>query len=156
MEKKPIPYPSQNPSSSLDIIKNERIGYNNSIVISSTEFTEVYHYSREFITYSDYKLLTVKLNIPFVGNDAKSARSRIILYLDDKEICDGSMITIVDWQLNPLHLEGIGTDAKAGNHRLKLKCCVDKGNLNIPHYNPRCIEHKKPEIFGNLIIIGQN
>ena len=67
-------------SSSLGIIKNEKIGYNEHITIDSKELTEVYHYSREFVTFFDYKLLTIKLSIPFTGNNTGNARSRVILY----------------------------------------------------------------------------
>ena len=144
-------------SSSLDIIKNEKIGYNNHIIIDSKELTEVYHYSREFMTFFDYKLLTIKLSIPFTGNNIDGARSRVILYLDDEELCDGSMYNTYKWELKPIHLEGIGINIKAGNHKLKLKCCVDSGALYIPHFSIGCIENTvKPSIFGKLIIIGQN
>jgi len=144
-------------SSSLDIIRNEKIGYNNHIKIDSKELTEVYHYSREFVTIFDYKLLTLKLSIPFTGNDIADARSRVILYLDDEELCDGSMYNTYSWELKPLHLEGIGVNIKAGKHKLKLKCCVDKGALYIPHFLTSGIENTvKPSIFAKLIIIGQN
>ena len=141
----------------MDIIKNEKIGYNNSIMISSKELTEVFHYSREFITQIDYKFITVKLNIPFTGNDSAGKRSRILLYLDDELLCDGTKYNQVQWELHPIHLEGIKLNVKAGNHKIKLMCCVDGGNLHIPHFNTNFIENTiKPEIFSTLIIIGQN
>ena len=150
-------YSAPKTNSSLNIIKNEKIGYNNSIEISSKELTEVYHYSREFMTFSDYKLLTIKLSIPFTGNGNRSARSRVILYLDDEELCDGSMYNTYEWELKPIHLEGIGINVKEGKHKLMLKCCVDSGTLYIPHYNEKLIENTvKPSVFGRLIIIGQN
>ena len=149
--------PTSRPISSIDIIKNEKIGYNQSITISNSQLTEVFHYSREFITQIDYKLLSVKLNIPFTGNDSAGKRSRVILYVDDEPICDGSMHNQVNWELKPLQLEGICLNVKAGYHKIKLMCCVDGGNLNIPHYNSSCIENTvKPEIFGKIIILGQN
>ena len=77
--------------SSFDVIKNEKIRYNSAIMLSNTKLTEVYHYSREFVTYIDYKLLSVKLNIPYTGHDSPERRARIILYLDDEEIYDGSI-----------------------------------------------------------------
>ena len=66
----------QKPISSFDIIKNEKIGYNSEIGVTSTELIEVYHYSREFITHIDYKLLKVKLNIPYTGLDSKEKRPK--------------------------------------------------------------------------------
>ncbi len=142
---------------SMDIIKNEKIRYNNSIIISSTQLTEVFHYSREFITQIDYKFIIVKLNIPFTGNDSQGKRSRILLYLDDDVLCDGTKFNQVPWELHPIHLEGIKLNVQPGNHKIKLMCCVDGGNLNIPHYNTNLIEYTiKPEIFSTLVIIGQN
>ena len=49
-------------SSEIDIIKNEKIGYNSSITTSSKQLTEVFYYSRDFTTLKDYKLLSIKLN----------------------------------------------------------------------------------------------
>ena len=46
------------------------------------------------------------------------------------------MCNEVNWELKPLFLEGIGINVKSANHKLKLMCCVDGGELNIPHYNP--------------------
>ena len=143
------------PISSFDIIKNEKIQYNCGIKISSSQLTEVFHYSREFITRIDYKLLSVKLNIPYTGNDGDN-RSRIILYLDDEAICDGSIYNS-RWELRPFQLEGIGVNVKAGSHKVKLMCCVDAGTLFIPALGSDCIENTiKPEIFAKMIIIGMN
>lgn len=144
-----------NSISSFDIIKNEKIGYNCGITVTSSNLTEIYHYSREFITHIDYKLLSIKLNIPYTGNNGNN-RSRIILYLDNEAICDGSIYNS-NWELRPFQLEGICVNVKAGNHKLKLMCCVDAGKLYIPAFGIDCIENTiKPEIFGKLIIIGQN
>ena len=144
--------------SSFDVIKNEKINYSYPIIISSTTLTEVYHYSREFETYIDYKLLSVKLNIPYTGHDTKERRARIVLYLDDEEIYDGSIYNGPQrWELRPINLEGIGQNIKAGNHKIKLMCCVDGGSLYIPAFGIDFIENTvKPEIFGKMIIIGQN
>ena len=145
------------PGSSFDIIKNKKIGYNNSIEVTSPQLKEIFHYSREFITHVDYKLLSVKLNIPYSGIDNKEKRSRLILYLDDEAICDGSMYN-TSWELRPFQLEGICVNVKAGNHKVKLMGCVEQGaNLYIPALGLDCVENTiKPEIFGKLIIIGQN
>ena len=67
------------------------------------------------------------------------------------------MYNQVNWELKPLFLEGIGMNIKSGNHKIKLMCCVDGGELYIPHYNSGYIEHTiKPEISGKLIILGFN
>ena len=57
---------SPNPilNSSNEIIKYEKIGYNCSITVTSNQLTEIFHYSREFITKKDYNILIVKLHIP--------------------------------------------------------------------------------------------
>ena len=144
-------------SSEIDIIKNEKLGYNSSIIVSSKELNEVFYYSRDFKTLKDYKLLSIKLNIPFTGNNTAGSRSRILLYLDNEPICDGSIYNQSPWEIKPLNLEGFGFNVKNGNHKLQLKCCVNMGNLNIPHYNELEIEGTiEPKLFGNLIIIGQN
>ena len=57
-------YYNKSVSLTIDIIKKEKIGYDNHIIVSSKELTEVFHYSRDFMTLKDYKLLTIKLNIP--------------------------------------------------------------------------------------------
>ena len=143
--------------SSVHIIKNERIKYNETINISSTQLTEVFHYSREFKTLHEFKMITVILDIPFTGNNTAKTRSRILLYLDDELLCDGTICNQSSWELKPLHLEGIAVDVKPGNHRVKLMCCVNGGILNIPHYNKGDIEYTiKPEISGKMVIIGQN
>ena len=150
---------SPNPilNSSNELIKYEKIGYNCSITVTSNQLTEIFHYSREFIAKKDYNILIVKLHIPFTGNNSAGKRSRILLYLDNEVICDGTMYNEVYWELKPLFLEGIGMNVKSGNHKIKLMCCVDGGELNIPHYNSSCIEHTiKPEISGKLIILGFN
>ena len=88
----------------------------------------------------------------------KKNELRVILYLDNKAICDGSMYN-TNWELRPLQLEGIYLNFKAGNYKLKLKlmACVDGGHLYIPGFGLDCIENiVKPEIFGKIIIIGQN
>ena len=84
-------------NNNFQIIKNETINYNHAILVQSKELSEVYHYSRSFITDIDYKLITVKLNIPLVGIDQKKNYSRILLYLDNEMICDGSIWSHVEW-----------------------------------------------------------
>ncbi len=72
--------PSPISNSLTELIKNEKIGYNSSITVTSKQLTEVYHYSREFMTNKDYNIIIVKLYIPFTSNDTEYKRSRILLY----------------------------------------------------------------------------
>ena len=58
-------------NSNLDILKNETIKYNNSIIISLKKLEEVYFYSRDINTSKDYKLISIKLNIPLVAINEK-------------------------------------------------------------------------------------
>ena len=144
-------------NSNIDILKNETIKYNNSIQVSAKILNEVYYYSRDINTSKDYKLLTIKLNIPLVAIDTKQNYARILLYFDDEMIYDGTMWSHVDWELKPLNLEGIAAGVKAGKHKLKLKCCVSGGKLNIPYYDTSSILYSiKPELSAKLIVIGQN
>ena len=141
----------------LEIIKNEAIKYNSSIEVMTNELSEVYHYSRSFTTDIDYKLITVKLNIPLVGIDKKKNYSRILLYLDNDMICDGSIWSHVEWELKPIYLEGIGVNIKKGEHSVKLMCSVTGGKLNIPYFDTSsALNTIKPPLSSKLIIIGQN
>ena len=103
-------------------------------MVTTKELSEVYNYSRYFTTNIDYKLITVKLNIPLVGIDKKKL-FRILLYLDNEMICDGSIWSHVEWELKPIFLEGIGFNIKKGNHSVKLMCSVTGGQLNIPYFD---------------------
>ena len=99
MEKTP-----DNGETNFDILINEKIGYNGYIKIDSKDLEEVHHYSRTFITNRNYKMLSVRLSIPLTGNSGnKGARSRILLYLDDEVICDGSIHNGVSWELRPIN-----------------------------------------------------
>ena len=144
-------------NNNLDIIKNETIQYNGAILVDSKELTEVYHYSRVFNTNSDYKLITVKLNIPLVGIDTKRQYSRILLYLDNEMICDGSIWSHVEWELKPIYLEGVGVNIKKGKHSVRLMCSVTGGTLNIPYFDTKTVLYTlKPQLSSKLVIIGQN
>ena len=141
----------------LEIIKNETIKYNSAILVKTKELSEVYHYSRSFTTDIDYKLITVKLNIPLVGINEKKNYSRILLYLDNDMICDGSIWSHVEWELKPIYLEGIGVNIKKGDHSVKLMCSVTGEKLNIPYFDTSCaLNTIKPPLSSKLIIIGQN
>ena len=133
------------------------IGFNDNITINSKVLTEVYHYTRKFETKIPYKACKVELYIPFTGFDKANHRARILLYLDDKVICDGSRFSSVDWLLIPLSLKGELYDLKPGTHTVTLKCCVDGDTLYIPHYHKNCIEATlDPPIQATLNVVGIN
>ncbi len=137
--------------------KIEKIGFNDSIEITSPKFVEVHHYKRTFETKIPYKACIVKLNIPFSGLKAESKRARILLCLDDTVICDGSIHSPNCWILTPLFLQGEMCDLKPGKHTVTLKCCVDGGTLHIPHYRKDLIEATlDPPIQATLIVVGIN
>ena len=86
----------------VNIIMNETIKYNNSILIKTNTLMENYHYSRTFYINMNSKLINIKLNIPLVGIDKEKQYARILLYFDDEMICDGSMWSHIPWELKPL------------------------------------------------------
>ena len=143
---------------SFDKLLCQTIKYNDSIKIDSKSLIEVYHYTRIFNTNKKYKMCTVRLSIPFTGNNGGSGvRSRILLYLDEELICDGSMHNGIQWELKPLQLYGEVFELKPGEHIVRLKCCVSDNELYIPHYNLKGVEFTiKPEISGKMVVLGFN
>ena len=143
---------------SFDKLLCQTIKYNDSIKIDSKSLIEVYHYTRIFNTNKKYKMCTVRLSIPFTGNNGGlGARSRILLYLDEELICDGSMHNGIQWELKPLQLYGEVFELKPGEHTVRLKCCVSGNELYIPHYNIKGAEFTiKPEISGKMVVLGFN
>ena len=104
-----------NHNSSFDKLLCQTIKYNDSIKIVSKTLTEVYHYTRIFNTSKNYKMCTVRLSIPFTGNNGGlGVRSRILLYLDEELICDGSIYNGSKYELKPLQLYGEIFDLKLG------------------------------------------
>ena len=103
-------------------------------------------------------MCTVRLSIPFTGNNGGlGVRSRILLYLDEELICDGSINNGSSWELKPLQLYGETFDLKPGEHTIKLMCCVSGNELFIPHLNLGGIEYTiKPEISGKMVALGFN
>ena len=143
------------PHSSIDVIKSEKIGYNQSIIVNSMQLSEVYYYSREFDTNMNYKLCTVQLNIPYSGIIIKGTIARIILYLDDEAIYDGSIYHVEDYILRPINLCGHKINLMAGHHKIKLMACTNNEELHIPHLNVQGSENIiKPAIFGSYLVIG--
>ena len=148
----------RNPSNSnLNIIKDEKIGYNQSIIINSKELNEVFHYSREFDTNIDYKLLTVQLNIPYTATMENYSMARILLYLDEDMIYDGTICSHAGLVLRPLNLFGHKSHFRAGHHKIKLMACTSSGELHIPHLNLKGLEFLiKPSLSGSYLILGYN
>ena len=141
--------------SSIDIIKSEKIGYNQSVVVNSKELSEVFYYSREFDTNVNYKLCTVQLNIPYSGIRKKNSIGRIILYLDEEEIYDGSIYNVEDYILRPINLCGNKINLMAGHHKIKIMACTNDEELHIPHINSEGEEYTiKPSIFGSYLVVG--
>ena len=141
--------------SSTHVIKDEKIGYNQSVIVNSKELTEVFYYSREFDTFINFKLCTVQLNIPYSGVRGYETVARILLYLDEDLICDGSIYSKEAYILRPLNLSGYKSNLIAGHHKLILKACTDNAELHIPHINPGGSEYTiKPPISGSILIVG--
>ena len=141
--------------SSTHVIKDEKIGYNQSVIVNSKELTEVFYYSREFETYINFKLCTVQLNIPYSGLRGYESVARILLYLDEDLICDGSIYSKEAYILRPLNLSGYKSNLIAGHHKLILKACTDNAELHIPHININGSEYIiKPPISGSILIVG--
>ena len=141
--------------SSTHVIKDEKIGYNQSVIVNSKELTEVFYYSREFETYINFKLCTVQLNIPYSGLRGYDSVARILLYLDEDLICDGSIYSKEAYVLRPLNLSGYKSNLIAGHHKLILKACTDNAELHIPHININGSEYIiKPPISGSILIVG--
>ena len=141
--------------SSTHVIKDEKIGYNQSVIVNSKELTEVFYYTREFETYINFKLCTVQLNIPYSGLRGYDSVARILLYLDEDLICDGSIYSKEAYILRPLNLSGYKSNLIAGHHKLILKACTDNAELHIPHININGSEYIiKPPISGSILIVG--
>ena len=141
--------------SSIDVIKSEKIGYNKSVIVNSMLLNEVFYYSREFDTNINYKLCTVQLNIPYSGIRKKNSIARIILYIDEEAIYDGSIYNVEDYILRPINLCGNKINLMAGHHKIKLMACTNNEELHIPHLNWLGQEFLiKPEIFGSYLVIG--
>jgi len=61
----------------------------------------------------------------------------------------------VHWELQDANITGMIFDINPGKHTLTLSAIVDRGQLNIPHYNPGLIEHTaNPSMVGNVFCVG--
>ena len=75
--------------SNFKILLSQKLTFNCSIMIDDISLTEVSFYTRDFTTEESFKLLNIKINIPFVGNNEGNrngflCRNRILTYIDDQ------------------------------------------------------------------------
>ena len=88
-------------------------------------------------------MLDIKLTIPFTSKDTDNSRSKILLYLDDELLCDGSIYNSIKWILRLIHL--------------MVKSLIQNQEINIPHIHFNGIKYtKEPKLNGTLVIIGYN
>ena len=153
----PFSVPNFPNASLFDIIKDEKIGYNQSVIVNSLQLSEIHYYSREFDTNKNYKLCTIQLNIPYTGIRGFETIARILLYLDEEMIYDGTIYSKNAYILRPLNLSGHKSNLQAGHHSLKLFACTSNAELHIPHLSVMGQENLiKPAISGSYLIIGYN
>ena len=151
----PFSVPNFPNASLFDIIKDEKIGYNQSVIVNSLQLSEIHYYSREFDTNKNYRLCTIQLNIPYTGIRGFETIARILLYLDEEMIYDGTIYSKNAYILRPLNLSGHKSNLLAGHHSLKLFACTSNAELHIPHLNLMGQENLiKPAISGSYLIIG--
>ena len=129
--------------------------YVSSVTSIQTDFTQIPYYTH-YIELLPMQYLTVKIKIPFVGNDLAGKRSRILLKFDGEVIDQSAKYNTKQWELNDLVLEGMVFEIGQGKHMIEIFACVDGGTLNIPHYNTSLIEATKlPKLQGKLSIKGK-
>ena len=149
-------------SSNFKILLSQKLTFNCSITINDNSLTEVSFYSRDFTTEEPFKLVNIKINIPFVGNNEGNrngcmSRNRILTYIDDELACDSSITSYTAWNLQNLNIDGFITDLKPGKHTLRIKACVNFGTLHIPFINQSYIEYTtKPSLSCGILITGNN
>ena len=142
--------------SSIDILIDQKINYTESIIVTGNVFQEVPYYTRTFFAPRDYPRCSITLSIPFVANDGVAARSRVYLALDEEPIWDNSIHGMVAWTMVPLNFNAHKSHVTMGEHTIKIYAAVDKGTLNIPHFNPNVIEnYAKPAIFSTMEVYCQ-
>ena len=90
-----------NPPSNFKILLSQKLKFNCSISIDDKSLTEVSFYTRDFTTEENFKLINVKINIPFVWNNEGNrngclTRNRILTYIDDELACDSSITSYTE------------------------------------------------------------
>ena len=139
------------------ILYQKIFNYEDNIICSSKELTEIGYYTTVFETDKKYETIQVNINIPFTGLDKRPSRGRIITYLDENIICDSTLVSEHDWEMRPISISGFMSGLEKGTHKLLIRACVDENTLFIPHINKQCIEfNKEPKLSGRISIIGMN
>ena len=129
--------------------------YDSSVTSTQNDFTQIPYYTH-YIELLPMQYLTVKIKIPFVGNDSNGKRSRILLKFDGEVIDQSAKYNTSAWELHDLVLEGTVFEIGQGKHIIEIYACVDGGTLNIPHLNTSLIEATKtPKLQGKLSIKGK-
>ena len=144
-------------STSMKLLHFERITFDNSVEITSKELQIVPWCQKTFYADKDLSLCTISINIPYVGNLYTDAhmQSKIVLFLDDEPIYTGQFNSHTVNLFRPVFITADKPYLKAGQHKIILKACVNRGNLNIPHVNKECIEYKiEPKNFATIKIMG--
>lgn len=138
------------------LLFHQKYEYINSIIINQKILVEVPFYTRQFKTDKMYNFVQVNINIPYTSMDCTEySHGKIITYLDDEVINDSTIHISKLWELKPLTIIGYVQNLKIGIHHIKIKACVDHGNLYLPHVNQDCIEYTiNPKISGSITIIG--
>lgn len=137
-----------------DILLNQQLKYTNSIVVCSTQWTEIPYYSREVRTDVRYRSLEIRLSIPYSGKHL-TGRARVVLFFDGLPVADQTTHSSSAWQLIPLHFHARIQKVAPGTHKLVLKAAVDSSCLNIPHYNTDLMERTlDPPLTGSYLIVG--
>ena len=133
-------------NSNFEILLSQKLTFNCSISIDEKTLTEVSFYTRDFTTKESFKLVNIKINIPFVWNkegnkNGANSRNRILTYIDDELACDSSITSYTELNLQILNIDGFITDLKPGKHTLRIKACVNFGTLYIPFLNKNYVEY---------------
>jgi len=128
--------------------------YTTSIHVQSKGFTTIPKYTKRVFT-NDMDYLEVTYRIPFTGNQVTNSRSRLTVMFDQTVVTTFAKYNTHPWELNDVVLTGRVYNVKRGNHIVKILGAVDRGILNVPHFNPGLIENTlDPKINGNLYLFG--
>lgn len=144
------------PSGFGPFVYTESIAYTQSVLVNANSPAVVPHYTRQVKVDRNCDVLMIDLTIPFVGNDANGARSRIWLRVNGQFQSDATKYNHTPWELHPIHLKATLTNVVAGTIlNIEVLASVDRGTLNIPHYNTNLMEaNQTPSIAASLNVVG--